>query len=248
MPDLKLAPRSASVSDLMDAAARAFRMTLGKGLPPALCATLFAALPNLYLLALGRKIDLLHPPQEPAFWVLSIAGFAAYQVAAAVLLLRQARLLGGEAPDAAAELAAALGRWPALLLAALAGWVAVVAGMVALVLPGIFLAVCLLPLRPVILFEGQGALAAIGRCVRLVRPMWWKVCAAMVVALIIVFVCSIAALAAVGIATGLLGAAGVPQPVLSAVGAACALAIDAIAFVYFNALWIVLYSSASSSA
>jgi hypothetical protein len=248
MPDPKLAPRTASVSDLMDAASRAFRVTLGKCLPAALCATLFAALPNLYLLALGRKLDLLHPPQDPAFWVLSIAGFTAYQLAAAVVMLRQARLLSGAGADTGAELPTALNRWPALLLASLVGWFAVGAGLFALVLPGVFLAVCLALLRPVVLFEHPGAMAAIGRCMRLARPLWWKLLAAMVVALIIVFVCSVAALAALGLATGLLGAAGVSQPVLTAIGAACALAVDAIAFVYFNALWLVLYSSASASA
>ena len=264
MSQFKLPPRTASVSDLLDAATVVFRTTLGKALPAALFAMLLAGLAGMYLMTTGKMLDFRHPPLDPRFWMFAALGLVCYQWLAAIVMLRQRSMMDGAAPDYSRESAAALQRWPLLvttyllesvaisagpMLAAmfLRGTVAIVAAML-LVIPSIYLCVCLLLLRPVVLFEPVGPVQALVRCVRLVRPMWPRVLAAAIIALLIFFVCTVAAGAALGIVHAIVAASGVQASAFQAFSAACQLGIDAIALVYFNALWLVLYSVASSSA
>ena len=248
MPEFKLPPRSASVSDLLEAATTVFRMTLAKSLPIGMFAILLAALPNLYWLTRGKPMDLLHLPQEGRFWVLMAVGFAGYQLLAAALMLRQRNLLVGAGADLQRELAVLRARWPVLLASALLMGVMVFAGLLALVLPGVFALVCLLLLRPVVLFEPVDPLQALNRCFRLALPLWIKVFASALIAALVFVVCAIAAAAVLGILQSVLTLLGVQAAVMSAFAAACGLGIQAVALVYFNALWLVLYSAASSSA
>lgn len=245
---VKSPPPSAPVSDLMDAATAVFRATLAKSLPIAMFAILFALLPNMYWMTTGRAMDLLHPPTEPTFWVLSLLGFALYQALAGMLMLRQRAIAAGGAPEFQIELAGAVARWPMLILTAVLAGLAVFVGTFALVIPGVFLLVCFLLLRPVVLFETADPIQALIRCVRLVQPIWVKVLAAAVIALLVFAVCVLAAGACLQLAQAAFGMMGVPSPASAAIAAACALGIQAIALVYLNSLWLVLYSAASSSA
>jgi hypothetical protein len=244
----QLPSRSASVSEFMEAATRVFRQTLAKSLPIAMFAILLAALPNMYWLTTGKPMDLLHPPLDRGFWVLTAVGFAGYQWLAAVLMLRQRALLGRGAADLPQEASAALARWPMLLVTAILAGAAIFIGALALLLPGVFALVCFLLLRPVVLFESLDPARTLLRCIRLVRPMWTKVLAAALIAALVFVVCAIAAAAALGIVQALAVAAGAKPAAMSAFAAACGLGVQAVALVYFNALWLVLYSAASSSA
>ncbi len=248
MPEFKVPPRSASVSDLLEAATGVFRMTLAKTLPLGMFAILLVALPNFYWLAKGKPLDILHPPVDTPFWVLAAVGFAGYELLAAALMVRQRELLSGRAPQLPQDLSTALACWPKLVVTAVLAWLLVFAGFLALVLPGVFAAVCLLLLRPVVLFDGRNPLQCISRCFHLARGMWIKVLASALIAGLVFMVCAIAAAACLGILESLLTLAGVQPAALSAFAAACGLGVQAVALVYFNALWLVLYSTASSSA
>ena len=248
MPDMKLPPRAASVSDLLESATAVFRRTLAKGLPVGMFAILLAALPNLYWLTRGKPLDLMHLPVDGTFWLLTACGFAGYQLLAAVLMLRQRALLGGAAPDLGRELAAVRTRAPVLLASALLMGVLVFAGLMALVVPGVIVFVCLLLLRPVVLFEPVDPLQALQRCFRLAWPLWIKLFASALIAALVFVVCAVAAAACLGVLQSVLMLAGLQPEVMKAFAAACGLGIQAVALVYFNALWLVLYSAASSSA
>ncbi len=248
MVEPRLPSGSASVSDLMDAATRVFHATLAKCLPFALFGILFVALPNMYWLTTGKPIDPLQAQRDPKLWVLAVAGIALYQLFAAALMVRQRALLLGHAPQLRVELSVALARWPVLFLSSVLAWVAVLAGLFALVLPGVFLLVCFQLLRPVVLFETLNPVQAVVRCVRLVQPIWRKALAAAVIALLIYLVCWLAAIAAFGILQIVLSAASVKPSAISAFSVACELGIQAVALVYFSALWLQVYSAASSSA
>jgi hypothetical protein len=248
MPEFKVPPRSASVSDLLEAATGVFRMTLAKTLPTGMFAILLLALPDFYWLTKGKPLDILHPPVDTAFWVLAGVGFAGYELLAAALMLRQRALLSARAPDLRHELTSALGRWPVLVVTAVLAWLLVFAGILALIVPGVFAAVCVLLLRPVVLFDARDPLQSLSRCFTLARPMWVKVLASGLIAMLVFVVCAFAAMACLAILTSLMTLAGVQTAALSAFAAACWLGVRAVALVYFNALWLVLYSTASSSA
>jgi hypothetical protein len=248
MPEFSVPPPSASVSDLLEAATRVFRMTLAKTLPLGMFAILLMALPNFYWLTTGKPLDVLHPPVDTKFWTLAALGFVGYELLAGALMVRQRELLRGRAPDLQADLGAAVARWLPLVISALLAWLLVFVGLLALIVPGVFIAVCLLLLRPVVLFEARDPLQAIGRSFRLVRPLWIKVLACGVIASLIFMICAFAAAACLGILESVLILAGLQPAALSALAAACGLGVQAVALVYFNALWLVLYSTASSSA
>ncbi|HVN99263.1 MAG TPA: hypothetical protein VMT49_04420 [Steroidobacteraceae bacterium] len=248
MPELKLPPRTASVSDLLDAATVLFRRTLAKALPIELFAALSLGLPHMYWMTTGKPFDLLHPPLDPRFWALAAVGLVCYQFLSGLVMLRQRAMQGGAAPDLNREAAGALRRWPMLVATYVLGMVAIYAGCLLLVVPGLYLFVCLLLLRPVVLFETAGPVQALVRCVRLARPLWVKFMAAAVIATLIVIVCMVAAGACLGVVHAVVTAAGVEAAAFNAFAAACQVGVDAIALVYFNALWLVLYSVASSSA
>jgi len=248
MPEPLLPPGSAAVNELMDAATRVFRLTLAKSLPVAMFAILLAALPQMYWLTTGKPMDLLHPPMDPTFWVLSVVGFVGYQLLAAVLMLRQRTLLLGRAPDLHLEFRAALARWPMLILTSMLGGILIFMGALALLLPGIFAVVCFLLLRPVVLFESRDPWSALVRCIQLVRPRWWKVLATWVIAALVFVICVVAVSAVLQILEQAFTAVAVRPAALSAFAAACSLGVQAVAWVYFSALWLVLYSAASSSA
>ena len=251
MPEFKLpsSPKaSASVSELMEAATRVFRTTLAKSLPVAMLANLFAALAGMYWMTTGKPMSLLHPPDDARFWGLTLFGLAGYQWLAAVLMLRQHALVTRAVPDLQQEWRFAAARWPLLMVSAILAGVGVFAGLLALLVPGVFAFVCFLLLRPVVLFEKLDAVQSLGRCIKLVSPLWTKVLAAVVIATLVIAICALAAAACVGIFEAVLTAAGAPPAAVSAFGAACSLGVQAVALVYFSALWLVLYSAASSSA
>jgi hypothetical protein len=247
MPESLLPPRSGEVSDVMDAAKRVFRATLPKCLPIGMFAILAAQLATVYWLTTGKPLAL-GEPRDGTFWILTAVGVAGYQLLAAVLMLRQRTLLAGTPPDLAVELRTALARWPTLIATSMLIGVAMFVGTLALLLPGVFVLVCSLLMRPIILFEPVDPLRALERCVRLVRPRFWKVMATAILAVFIVMICFLGATAALGLLQALLGVAGLKSATISALGAACVLGIEAVAVVYFSALWLALYSAASSSA
>jgi len=247
MPASLLPPRSAEVGDIMDAAMRVFRATLPKCLPLAMLSILVAQLASLYALASGGSPDLFKP-HDATFWTLFALGFAAWQLLAAVVMLRQRAITAGRVPDRAAEWRAALQRWPLLLLAALLSGALMSLGFLLLIVPGVYAFVCFLLLRPVVLFEDVDALRALERCVRLARPRWLKFCAAAVMATLIVAVCTLAVVAGLGLLASLLASLGVKDAAVNAVGAALLLGVLSVASVYFSALWLALYSVANSSA
>jgi len=247
MSESLLPPRSAEVSDVMDAAMRVFRATLPPCMPLALGAILCMQLANMYWLSTGKPLDLFGP-RDALFWTLTVAGFGGYQLLAALIMLRQGRVALQRSVGERGELQAAVMSWPRLVLATILSDVVALLGLLALVAPGLFALVCFLVLRPVVLFERLDPLPTLQRCVQLIRPRWPKTCAAAVIALLTLVVCTLAAVVAVGLLSGALSGLGASVAATTALGSAIMLGLMAIAEVYFNALWLALYSVASSSA
>ncbi len=242
-----LPPRSAEVGDIMAATMRVFRTTLPKCLPIAMLAILLVQLASLYWMSTGKPQGMFQP-RDATFWILFVLGFVAWQLLAAIIMLRQRSMVAGRVPDLHSEWQLALPRWPLLLVTAVLSGAAMSLGLIALLVPGIYLFVCFLLLRPVVLFEKVDPLRALERCIRLVRPRWIKFCAAAVIGTLMVVVCTLAAIAGLSLLVALLGGIGVKAAGVNALGAACVLGLLAVAAVYFSALWLALYSLASSSA
>jgi hypothetical protein len=234
----------ASVSDLLNAATQLFRATLLKCLPFAMMAVLCLEIPNLYWVASGHTLTF-GLPSDTGYWLLAYPASAVTVFIVSAMMLRQRAFASGATIDSAAELAAAARRLPGILLGWILAQLSLFVGFTLLILPGIFLLVCYLVLLPVLLFENLNPYAALLRSVQLMRPHWWKALATLVIAVLVVLICTLAAAAVLSIVAALLGGQG---SVVQAIVAAVTIGIWAIGCVFLSALALTLHSAASSSA
>ena len=237
-------PRATSVNDLLQAAVQLFAVSLLKCLPMTMIATLCAQVPNIYWMASGHT-PTLTGEHDANFNALTLIGTTFELWLLAAMMLRQRALALGAPILAAAELLVALRRLPLIMLQAVLALLSVTAGVLLLVVPGIFLAVCYLVLPPIVLFEQTGPVAALIRSVQLMRPLWWKALAALVIATLLFFFGAIVCVAIIGMLAGILAGNG---PAFVAIETATAVAFGALFLVFLSALMLVLHSAANSSA
>jgi hypothetical protein len=237
-------PGNASVSDWLQTAAQLFRASLLKCLPLGMVAVLCAQLPNIYWIATGHTISF-SAEYDANFELLTILGTAIELWLIGAMMLRQRAVVLGAPILAGVELRAAWRRLPVLLVSTLLATLSVLAGLLLLVVPGVFLMVCYLVLLPVILFDGLGPYAALLRSVQLIRRLWWKALAALVIATLVFFICALVFAAIIGVIATLLAGNG---PAFAAIETAITVGFGALFFVYLSALLLVLHSAASSSA
>ena len=237
--------RGQSVSALLETATQVFRATLLKCLPFAMIAVLIVDVPNFYWLASGHSIEHGLPTEPLYLWLSGLTEAIALYIGSA-MMLRQLYFSGGFAVNAQQELTLAARRFPSLLLSFMLMYLSLMIGFVLLIVPGIFLLICYLVLVPVVLLEGQlNPIHALRRCIMLVLPNWWRVCAAFVIAVLSIFIFAIFIAALLSIMANLLAGHG---PAFEAIMAAGIVAIGAMIIVFISALALAIHSSASNSA
>ena len=237
-----LPKRGQNVNQLLHTSISVFRATVLKCLPFAMIAVLCADIPRIYWTATGHTLD--HGfPTEPAYWWSALIAGAASLYILSAMLLRQLYFSGGFAVNARQELTLAARRLPSLFAAWVLMQLSLFIGFL-LIIPGIFLLVCYLVLLPVIMLEGQlNPVLALRRCVMLVLPNWWQICAAFVIALLAMGVCFLVFAALMGILAQLLSGSA-----FQAIFSACDIAFFATLFVFLSAMSLAVHSSANSSA
>lgn len=241
-----LPPRTAGVSELLEAASRIWRATLPKCLPLAMIAILCAYLPTLYLSAAGLPLP--RPPQlpsDPTYWAVYVVAMVAYLFLGSVAIQQQREQALGGQRELAGALRAAARRLPAVVAAIVLCQIAVGLGLLLLLVPGVYLAVCSFVIWCVVLFEPLGPWAALVRSVRLVQPLWWKYCATIVIAILILAVTVFTALILAALFLGALLPAG--GAAANALAVAFGIACFGAGMLFLTALALVLYSAASSS-
>lgn len=267
-----LPPPSTSVSDIMTTAKGVFRLTLAKCLPLALFAALFYGLPVMALLARGKLPDMATYTQgaadDPTFWWLSIIGFVVAQFCSAALLYRQKLMTMRGLPRDHEDLRRAARRLPGIVLAMLPGQVVgsvafaallsllkvgFAPGLLLILLPSIYLAVCWLLVRPMMMLEPVTPWGAWIRCVKLVQPIWVRALTVALFAWLILFISLLAALALLSILLSLGGGAVTTaagglalSPMQNAIGSAVVLGLMATGLVYLNAIWLALHAAAAA--
>jgi len=240
----RLPPGGASVSDLLAAAAQLFRASLLKCLPLGMVAVLCAQVANIYWMASGHVLSFTGE-FDGNYQLLAIAGVVVQLWLLGAMMLRQRAVVLGAPILSGAELRVALRRLPLILASVLLAGFSVVIGLLALILPGIFLFVCYLVLLPVVLFDGLGPYGAALRSVQLLRPLWWKALAACVITLLLFLIGGIVVAAIIAVLAELLAG---NRAAFQAVETAIAVGYGALYFVFLSALMLVLHSAASSSA
>jgi hypothetical protein len=240
----KPAPGAVRVNDLLQMAARLFRVTLLKCLPLGMLAMVCWRLPNFYWTATGHPMGL-KAQYDLNFNLLTFVGTTVQLWLLGAMMLRQRAVAVGAPLHTGAELRAAMRRLPVMLLSAVLATIAVAAGLLLLVVPGIYLAVCFLVWLPVVLFDGTGPYASLARSVRLIRPLWSRALTALVIVLLLVTIAAIVFAAVLAALAGFLGSSG---PAFEALNAAGTVAFGALFVAFLSALQLVLHSAASNSA
>jgi magnesium-transporting ATPase (P-type) len=235
-----------NVNAVLEAAYARFKRSAPKCLPLMMVAVLCAGAADLYWLATGHRTGSLFETRDARYYLLQLGGFLLYIWLITAFMLRMQALAAGNELSLSTELQQAAQRWPNVVVTWLAATVLVLVGLLALIAPGIYLSVCLVPLLPVLVIENLPPVEAIRRCLALVRPLWAKVLAALVIALLIVLICLFAAGLLLAMFYSILGSGN--TPLQNALNATSQLFLLALAQIFFYAVAVEIYSSAKASA
>jgi hypothetical protein len=234
---------NAGVSELLQAGARLFRLTLPKCLPIAMVAALISQIPGLLLEAQGQQLKIFEPPTDPKFWVEYGIAIVLVVLLFALVTVRQRTMLRGQLPDLGREVAQVSQRMPILLPASMLALLAYCVGCL-LLLPGIYLLVCFAVLPAVVMFEEHSIFGSLKRSIQLMNTRWIQKFAVFLIGFLIALVCILAAALLVGVALE----AASDNFYVQAIQRTLYVGFFAVMWSFLNALSLVLYTSASSSA
>lgn len=169
-----------TLSEILDAGFRLFRLTL----PP----NLVLSLPMIAAAQAANMYGLLHAGRDGLWWFLALVGAVLSLLFWSALVLRQSASGGPDTPGVGAALAQSVSLLPGLVVLAIASVVAIGAGLLLLVVPGL-LAMLVALLAPVALvLERAQPWAALQSAWRMLRPRLGVSMAVMVLTLAVFLV------------------------------------------------------------
>ncbi len=165
MPSVLYPPsRPQSIGEVLDSAFLIFKVTLVKCLPYGLLAMVASQLQSIYDVATGRPLG----SGDALWWLFFLLGMLVSIALWSAVILRQKALLEGLPSPAGQDLSAALRKLPIMVAALVLALLAVLAGLVFLVLPGIYLAVAFSLGAQAVLLSGKRPVEALRYSLRLV--------------------------------------------------------------------------------
>ena len=182
-----LAARPRTIAEVLDAVFRLVGLSVLKTLPYGILMTLVAQLGNIHSLLIGRKP---HGglPRDPVSMLLFLVSLAALLILWAALLLRQRAIAHAQTLSMREELKTGITVLPALMTTSLLIWIGTALGLLALVLPGIFLAVAWSLAPAILIFSNRQPLSALKHSMLLIRGHWWRTLCIYLVILIVLVV------------------------------------------------------------
>lgn len=171
--DRLIPQREATLSEVLDAGFALFRRSLIGCLPLSLLAVLLGQLPSVYLISTRQSLAF-GEPKDSIWWVLMLCSAIGTLWCWLALMLRQraALIAPVDRYRTTADLMIALQRLPAALVTMAVGVIVVALGLLALVVPGIYLLVAFWPALALVVFESAGPRAALDGALQLARGAW----------------------------------------------------------------------------
>lgn len=163
--------RPQAVGEVLDSAFVIFKVTLIKCLPFGLLAMVTSQLKSIYDLATGRALG----SHDFGSWLFFGLGVLASIVLWSAVILRQKAVLELRDTTAAAEVVKAARALPSMVLSLLVGLLLCGAGLILLVVPGLYVMLAFPFVWQVILFERRGPLQAFADSRRLISGNAWRV-------------------------------------------------------------------------
>ncbi len=245
-----LANRPQSIGKTLDSGFKLFFAGFGKVFILALVASFVANLPSIVM---GTKLEAADPEAFRALGGQILGLFAVAMILATALntaILRRLAVLGngGAAGDSMGQSIAIGFKYlvPVFVAAILYGF-AVGAGMLLLIIPGIFLLVSLYLFWPAIVVEGKGPIEALKRSHNLVRGNWWRTVTVMTIPIVLLIAVYFAAAFVIGIVVGITSSGGDAIAVTTTVEKTTLLVhllqvpVNAVSLALFYAVLVVLY-------
>jgi hypothetical protein len=143
--------------------------------------------------------------QDPRYWLVNLLTLVLTMWTLAALYLKEHAMGTDQEMTLGTALQKALGRALPLMLMMILFAIALAVGLVLLIIPGLILMVSLMFGMLLVVFEGQGPVAALTGSHRLVWGNWWRTAAILTVGFIIISVFYFAAGLVVGLAVPLFG-------------------------------------------
>jgi len=167
--------RPQTVGEILDTAFRIFRATLLKCLPFAVLSLLAGQLAGIYSLLRGRPLQHLYPTQFDPLWVLLVlAGSLVTLTLTAAIVRRQYAIASGLPPSPRGELTAALRLVPGLIAVSFLFLLATMAGLLLLLIPGLYIGTRLSCAVTIYLLTGRGVFASLSYSWRLTAGNFWR--------------------------------------------------------------------------
>jgi hypothetical protein len=175
------------ISEVLDTAFKIFSVSLLKALPYGMLMTLAGQLVSIYNLVTGHLARRVFP-QDATGWALYAVSMILTLTLWTALILRQRAIAQAAPVSMAAELAAALYKFPQLLLLTILNVLICAVATLLLVIPGLYLLIALWLAAPLLILEGKGPIAAMLSSAELVRGNWWRTLAMFLVMIAIYLV------------------------------------------------------------
>jgi len=230
--------RPQSIAEVLDAAIRVFQRTLVRSLPFAILNILLGQAANIYLLV-GTQRSGIPGTKDPAWWGIFVVSQLLGVCVWYAMLSRQCAFIAGEQSSFAGALRKTAARFPQILLLVVLEILSIAAGIIALVIPALYLFVPLALAWPALALEPHGAVDAYKAGLRLCSGHWWRVTTALSVALIVAAVFYLVGVMIIGVVLQL-GRSGDPE-LIYAPATMMMLALSALVAPLYTALLIAIY-------
>ena len=238
------------IGGVLDTAFQLYKSSLGSVWTISLLTAVMSLVPTLYWLFFGMsKVDVSSMATNPfAMYtnnpslilsvllsiLLSMWGMSA-------LLIKQRAVGSDEQMSNGEAFQTALSRLPLLIAATFLYVMAIMVGSILLLVPGVILTLSLVMYMALLLFERKGAIESLTGSHKLVWGNWWRTCAVLTVAFILLMVIFIAVGFVVAIITPFVGMVGDFLVVTMAVQSILNAAINVVVTPFTTAVMIALY-------
>jgi hypothetical protein len=232
------------IGGVLDTAFQLYKSSLGSVWVISLLTAIMSVVPTLFWLS---KVDIAAIASDPlamytngSFAWLMLLSVALSMWGIGALMLKQRAFGNDEQMSLGEAFQTSAGRLPSLLLTLFLYGVAIVVGFILLLVPGFILILSLAMCVTLVLFDRKGPIEALTGSHKLVWGNWWRACAVLTVAFILLFVIFIAVSLAVAVFTPFIGLVGdfvVEMTIQSILNAA----INVVVTPFSTAVMIALY-------
>lgn len=235
-----------TIGGVLDVAFQLYRASIGAVWPLCLLLAISGILPSAYMLIKGQGFQDpligLQVLSDPVYWIVYVISIVLSLWAVAAIYAKQGATGSDESLSISEALQSTARLILALVLMTICFGLAVAAGLVLLVIPGLILIISLILGTNLIVFEGKGPIAALSGSHRLVWGNWWRTAAIFTVGLFVLIVIYVAAGLVVAILTPIF-AIGSENPALVGLisGMIIGLLINLLVTPFYSALLIAVY-------